>query len=72
MKRIFLTEEEAKTKWCQETRVIVRGNYLLNNRGVDLITVDYNNNCIGENCMAWRWADINNILGYCGKAVEPS
>lgn len=27
--------------------------------------------CVGLKCMAWRWADVRRVRGYCGNAGEP-
>lgn len=61
---MILTEEEARTKRCQETpRKESADGYL---RG------QY---CIASACMAWRWqnrtASHEPDTGYCGKAGKP-
>lgn len=60
---MIVTEEEAKTKRCQETR----GG----------IAHDRDRTCLGSECMAWRWFDntsdeaIKEPRGFCGKAGHP-
>ena len=57
---MIVTEEEAKTKRCQETF----------NRTGSVREI----NCLASGCMAWRWADGEGMdefrRGYCGKAVR--
>jgi hypothetical protein len=66
---MILTEEEAKTKICQETFTLPQiENYRESGPW----------NCIASNCMAWRWNICpeyievkklsNTPNGYCGKA----
>lgn len=64
---MILTEEEAKTKGCQEAigKVTAQGGIFFPK-------------CIGSACMAWRTqesfrADKNSYVhgGYCGKAGKP-
>lgn len=60
---MFLTEEEAKTKWCPETRIHeVRGAGVYVNKPITDENPHGHANaasvlCIGSACMAWRWAD---------------
>lgn len=76
-----VTEEEAKTKRCQESfgdnnvspaghaiGMPVSGAY---HHGATLAVQTSPSHCIGSACMAWRWAEVYegaNIRGYCGKA----
>lgn len=60
---MILTEEEAKTKWCPETRVHVvpdMGGVYVNKPLSESNTYGYATEksvmCIGSACMAWRWA----------------
>ncbi len=83
---MILTEEEAKTKRCQEsfgdrfttkdgTMMAVAGTIY---RGADPV-VTSPSFCIGSACMAWRWyeedkgltSDPPRTYGYCGKAGKP-
>ena len=68
---MFLTEKEAKTKWCHRTFPTGAG--------------DRNNGpfcCEASECMAWRWLPKNEntpmnhkaewvLSGYCGLATRP-
>lgn len=59
---MILTEEEAKTKWCPETRIHeVRGAGVYVNKPITDENPHGHANaasvmCIGSACMAWRWA----------------
>jgi hypothetical protein len=75
------TEEDAKTKWCPEGRLIAKFN------NGDAATFNRTQGrsdwprCIGSDCMFWRWVrdehgwpenDSNgHALGYCGAAGQP-
>jgi hypothetical protein len=65
-----MTEEEAKKKWCPQSRVGFPKSSL--NRFSDG-DFPQSSNCIGSNCMAWRYFP-NNVPrdekphGYCGLA----
>lgn len=53
-----LTEEEAKTKWCPEARMLVDATgYGAGNRfsGQQHPLFVAQTRCIGSACMAWRW-----------------
>ncbi len=84
---MIVTEEEAKTKRCQEgfgpplhqpkhpDSVIGK----IVGPGEVIVTAPIH--CIGSACMAWRWATEGNLiegwaasatLGYCGKAGAPT
>lgn len=68
---MIVTEEEAKTKYCQESFGPGSGSWE---------TTPAQRRCMGSTCMAWRWhfnGDIRNIdrgqnddrsLGFCGLA----
>lgn len=82
---MLTTEEEAKTKQCQEsimpTLIMLSQALPGNGFGYGI------NHCIGSACMAWRWHwSINEVdgthqhvtdapdgkpFGYCGKAGKP-
>ena len=68
-----MTEDEAKTKWCPQSRVssvgstgragINRDDYGGKNKTPD------GTNCIASGCMAWR--ETSSQHGYCGLAGKP-
>ena len=79
---MIVTEEEAKTKRCQEsygdgwTTPDGRMATLAGSpNGQALVASPYF--CIGSACMAWRWQDqasppeLRGPSGYCGKAGRP-
>jgi hypothetical protein len=63
---MFVTEEEATTKWCPELR--------LEGSNVSLMkTDDIVHNfvkCVASECMMWRKDKVIN-KGYCGKGGKP-
>ena len=66
---MYLTEEEAKKKWCPELK-LEGSNASMTNAG----KVIYDSaNCIASGCMMWRYAGESEKgeTGYCGKAVLP-
>ncbi len=81
-----MTEDEAKTRWCPFTRLLTEagtGNRVMNK---DMLAIsDIATNCIGSQCMAFRWrtspaqaAEVNargnagaTPDGYCGLAGKP-
>lgn len=79
------TEEEAKTKWCPEVRVLyvekMNGRVAAVNREPQLGDPMSKSVCIGSHCMAWRWVNAPGprphdapeeiYRGYCGKAGKP-
>lgn len=85
---MIVTEEEAKTKRCQESyaacsQVTPEGHtFAMAFSGGAYATATAPSMCIGSRCMAWRWRDSwvedgrnaaqPNTKGYCGKAGEPS
>jgi hypothetical protein len=53
---MYLTEEEARTKWCPQQRAPQgRGDYT-NREGFETSTC-----CIASECMMWRWFD-NSVI----------
>jgi hypothetical protein len=77
-----MTENEAKTKWCPYSRVLITldiGNGLSSaignaNRQQDKPL----GMCLGSECMAWRWnrdvsalGALNTRPGFCGLAGVP-
>lgn len=80
---MLLTEDEAKTKRCQETFAALdafttNGALVPVASTVTVTTGAYGHaiptaptHCIGSACMAWRWNLSGTALGYCGKAGKP-
>ena len=89
-----MTEDEAKTKWCPFVRVSIGldPEFTVHNRVADAYTGEDSRdpdhginhpaayNCIGSQCMAWRWSDHKGNPckaneydghGYCGLAGAP-
>lgn len=71
-----MTEDEAKTKWCPFAQVVL-DTPDLKGSGNRLATLeaDLDNpiqaRCIGSECMAWRWSDVQVMgkdHGRCGLA----
>lgn len=75
---MFLTEEEAKTKWCAFTRYQVHDNPS-ENRWKQSLPADEPHavnpvacRCIASACMSWRWTRNElKTTGYCGLAGKP-
>lgn len=75
------TEEEAKTKWCPETRHTNKDENPANNKFHTVISPQSWNCCIGSQCMHWRWDDKSvrkategfdvKVVGYCGLSGKP-
>lgn len=68
---MIVTEEEAKTKVCQETLGGVSSW-----SGGDYVHPARSARCAGSACMAWRWkrhdyTGAPTSHGYCGKAGRP-
>ena len=69
----FVTEAEAKQKWCPFVRVITDDEGIVtNNRG------EYGQivNCVGSGCSFWRWSHQDTgpndpPTGFCGAAGLP-
>lgn len=75
-----LTEEEAKTKRCQEgfgPPFYDPGLQSVGMAATWAAAVQSPSHCIASGCMAWRWFDntddqaITEPRGYCGKAGQP-
>jgi hypothetical protein len=67
-----MTEDEAKTKWCPEARAVAigpTGRAAANRNEFGEIYTAHK--CLGSACMAWRWLDEDDRIGYCGKAGVP-
>lgn len=66
----FLTEEEAKSKWCVHSRTLFYAADATPHGGISLTSTSFNkkyhekkvqySKCIGSECMSWRWS----ITGY--------
>ena len=82
----YMTEEEAKKKWCPEARLIMASS---NTEAPINAAAGYNQSslhegnamlksaaCLGANCMMWQWAteplkERNELrLGFCGLAMR--
>ena len=69
------TEDEAKTKWCPESR-----HDFDDHAGPGWNRPGGNFHCLGSGCMMWRWAKGASVAdgingkrpGYCGLAGDPS
>ena len=80
---MIVTEDEAKTKRCQEgfgppLVDAMHGNVVMHAMPGGVIAAASSPiHCIGSACMAWRWFDnlddgaVITPLGYCGKAGKP-
>ena len=53
---MILSEEEARKRICHRS---------LGKGGPDKIMV-----CAASECMAWRWADLDELIGFCGLAGQ--
>jgi len=63
-----MKESDAKTKWCPMIQVsVVPEAETETNRGWRR-GLDYD--CIGSECMMWRWKDAERVSGYCGLAAH--
>lgn len=64
---MFAKEEEAKTRWCPHARAVVSTVKQFNsviggavgNRTSDELEHPETLNCLGSECMAWRWAKMS-------------
>lgn len=73
-----VTEEEAKTKRCQESfaaasHISPNGMTISVSAGMSMPAATAPSYCIGSSCMAWRFQtgslqERMEKLGYCGKA----
>lgn len=83
---MIVTEQEAKTKRCQESfgdTIVTSGGHTI----TSTMGMPYSGGgsshavqtspamCLGSVCMAWRWGDDLGLpsskYGYCGKAGKP-
>lgn len=54
---MYVTEEEAKQKWCPQVRKNEIADWsIANNPGLAMASHSWNDNCIGSDCMMWRGA----------------
>jgi len=60
-----MTEDEAKKKWCPQSRVTVDGERILTNMPNDVMR------CVGSQCMAWRWKYVEVLFNWKTKEVKP-
>lgn len=72
-----MTEEEAKTKWCPFVRHAEDTNQETSVPAFNRLAepLRYNLNCVGSDCMAWRWKPFAGYevhddydQGFCGLA----
>ena len=79
---MYLTEDEARQKWCPHARVPLAADGYTGNRMDDTtgaIVPEFGSRCIASQCMAWRWASLpvadtdDNPAekGYCGAFGRP-
>lgn len=60
---MIVTEEEAKTKWCPESRKLVQIITAKDRNPIDATSANRSSedgpitSCIGSACMAWQWLD---------------
>lgn len=72
-----LTEAEARTKWCPETRVAAmsdNGMGFCPNRSGPSFSLQGMDRCQASDCMMWRWSPPfigSPKIGYCGKGGVP-
>ena len=73
---MILTEEEAKTKWCPDTRILMQSSlfdgalpYVVSNR---YNASDFN--CMASGCAQWVWSRFDEkkvtVAGYRGGFYE--
>lgn len=77
---MYLTEEEAKHKWCPEVRICdgIAPFAFNKHQGPEKVS-DVPNRCIASDCMMWRWREDAkpdglgsfHTKGYCGLAGRP-
>lgn len=77
---MLTTEKQAREKWCPFTRVSLYHRSTNANRMVrygegtqseDFLAFQTATNCIGSECMAWRWSRTLRELGHCGLVGKP-
>lgn len=70
---MILTEEEAKTKWCPESRMLVdatgygAGNRFTGQQHPHFVA---QTRCIGSACMAWRWGGVAKQSGEIARSAN--
>lgn len=76
---MYLTEEEARQKWCPFARVSASnfpepGNHA-SNRDAGGSVPSNGSNCLASECMAWRIKRLvgrdEQVAGYCGLVGKP-
>jgi len=81
----YLTEDEARQKWCPHVRGVVLHDGELTLTGNTALkssnsAVRFKNpDCIASDCMSWRWSPkrtndgrtLDQTKGYCGLAGRP-
>jgi hypothetical protein len=73
---MVLTEDDAKTKWCPETRVAITAGMAANRTasmsedGRGYANIFEETRCLGSGCMLWRWQSLTSgpggqAIGFC-------
>lgn len=71
---MYLTEDEAKQKWCPEARTVFSDGDGAINRTILGYGDDEGWRCLASECMAWRWQPAKTARpkwGYCGAFGKP-
>lgn len=72
----YLTEAQARKKWCPEVRLLTKEGTTSYNRRGDALEYPPRVFCIGSACAGgWRWKvpqiEGAEPVGYCGRAGKP-